>query len=78
MLNNEVNIQKVQIMKYREQYGGGVQDSVWLSQFNAKSPDSSIKFGDTIQGISGATISSSSITRGIGKLMRLMEVVIDE
>lgn len=62
------NIKHTEIIKYREPYGGGVQNSAWNKQFEGKDSTSSFKVGKEIQSISGATISVNSVTKGIKKL----------
>ena len=62
------------ILRYRESYGGAVQNERWLSQFQNKTADK-INFGKEIHGISGATISAKSVTKGIKKLSLIFEAV---
>lgn len=63
---------KTDIVKYREPYGGGVTDQNWLEQFLGLDGNSSFLIGNDIQSISGATISSRSVTKGIQKLSLLV------
>lgn len=63
------------IIKYREQYGGGVKSAEWNEQFRKKDSKSSYEVGKDISAISGATISVNSISRGIKKLAFLMEKI---
>jgi Na+-translocating ferredoxin:NAD+ oxidoreductase RnfG subunit len=57
-----------EIVKYREQYGGGVSSDQWNEQFKSKDANSSFNIGSDIAAISGATISVNSVTKGIHKL----------
>ena len=57
-----------EIVKYREQYGGGVSSDQWNEQFKSKDANSSFNIGSDIAAISGATISVNSVTKGIRKL----------
>lgn len=59
------------IVKYREPYGGAVQNKNWTAQFNKKDSNSGYKVGTDIDGITGATISVKSVTKGIYKLSLL-------
>lgn len=70
VFNKNAEIIDSEILKYRESYGGAVQNRDWLNQFKNKDA-SEIKFGKTIHGISGATISAKSVTNGIQKLKLL-------
>ena len=64
-------IRYTQIVKYREPYGGEISSLSWTSQFMGMSNESEFKMGKTIDGISGATISTHSVTKGIHKLSLL-------
>lgn len=65
------------IIKYREQYGGGVKSEDWNEQFEGKDSKSGYEVGKDISAISGATISVNSIARGIKKLTLLVEKIKD-
>lgn len=64
------------VLKYRERFGSGVRSKRWLRQFNAKNASSGFKLGKDIDGISGATISSLSMSKGIEKLTRLIKHIL--
>lgn len=70
VFNKNAEIIDSEILKYRESYGGAVKNRAWLDQFKNKNA-SEIKFGETIHGISGATISAKSVTKGIKKLKKI-------
>ncbi|MBU1100188.1 MAG: FMN-binding protein [Bacteroidetes bacterium] len=59
------------VVKYREQHGGGVKEAHWLDQFIGLNGLSEFELGKNIDSISGATISSRSMTLGIRKLSLL-------
>lgn len=61
----DLTIMTIQILVYREDYGGEIGSKRWLKQFYGKSDSSQMKFGHDIQNISGATISATSITKGV-------------
>ncbi len=61
-----------QIIKYREPYGGEISSLNWTSQFIGMTNESEFKVRKTIDGISGATISTHSVTKGIHKLSLLL------
>ncbi len=67
------NITACRVLKYRERYGSGVRSKRWLRQFNSKNTSSGFTLGKDIDGISGATISSLSMSKGIEKLTRLIK-----
>ena len=64
------------IIKYREAYGGEVASKKWLNQFASYTDSSNYNVGDAISGISGATISVNSVTKGINKLSILIDYII--
>jgi len=68
LFNNSGEIVNTEIIKYREPYGGEISSENWLKQFKNKSSKSSFKIGPAVDGISGATISVHSVTKGIKKL----------
>jgi hypothetical protein len=61
-------IQHVEIVKYRESYGGEIKSRRWLDQFKNRDTSSDFKIGKDINGISGATLSANSISHGVNKL----------
>lgn len=72
------NIIASDIVKYREPYGGGVASKNWNSQFKGKNFGSRYEVGSDISGISGATISVHSVSRGIQKLALLLHKIKDK
>jgi len=80
-LNRKIPLFQVKyssLIKYREAYGGEVKSKTWLDQFNGMKQDSLYKFPGNIAGISGATLSVNSMTRGIGKLSLLLPYVMND
>ena len=61
------------IVKYREDYGYEVGNRRWLNQFLGLNASSDYKVGKNIDGISGATISVNSVTRGINRSAIIVE-----
>jgi len=57
-------IRSMKVLAYREDHGGEVGSKRWLKQFIGKTSDDPITLYDDIQGISGATMSCVSATRG--------------
>lgn len=68
-LGPDGRIRRVDILKYRESYGGEVADRSWLDQFVGKGRGSALKIGVDIQNISGATLSSNHLTEGIKRIV---------
>ena len=62
-------VMRVEILQYRESYGGEVREPGWLSQFVGKTSGSPLKVGGDIRNISGATLSSLHVTEGVKRIL---------
>ncbi len=58
-------LRDVDILVYREPYGGEVAYDAWRKQFRGKTAADPLLIGKDIRAISGATISSNSVTLGV-------------
>lgn len=65
-------VQKVQVIKYRSEHGGEVASKKWLSQFE-NYQGGELRYGEDISAISGATLSSGSITRDMQKIVETLK-----
>jgi hypothetical protein len=68
-LDRAGRVHRVDILQYRESYGGEVRSPSWLAQFVGKSASSALKVGSDIRNISGATLSSDHLTEGIKRIL---------
>ncbi len=75
IFDNEGKVLSSEIIKYREAYGGQVGNENWNEQFIGKNAESPFKVGKDIDGISGATISVNSVSKGIQKLCLLAKAI---
>ncbi|MCW8848452.1 MAG: FMN-binding protein [Melioribacteraceae bacterium] len=78
VFNKDLSISSVDIVKYREQYGGAVGNKEWLDQFNLKTVNSDLELHKDVDGISGATISVKSVIKGVKRLVYLMNNLSDD
>ena len=78
IFNDSSEVHHTAIIKYREAFGGEVSSKKWLNQFTAYTDSSNYKVGRDISGISGATLSVHSITKGIHKLTLLIHEIIKD
>jgi hypothetical protein len=62
-------VHRVDILAYRESYGGEVRSPSWLAQFVGKTSGSALKVGSDIRNISGATLSSEHVTAGVKRIL---------
>jgi Na+-translocating ferredoxin:NAD+ oxidoreductase RnfG subunit len=58
-------LKDVDVLVYREPYGGEVAYEPWRRQFRGKTASAPLQIGKDIKSISGATISSHSVTLGV-------------
>jgi hypothetical protein len=58
-------LRDIDILVYREPHGGEVAYDPWRKQFRGKKTGAPLQVGKDIRNISGATISSNSVTRGV-------------
>lgn len=59
----------VEILEYRESYGGEVRQPGWRAQFVGKRFGAPLKVGRDIRNIAGATLSSKHIADGVKRLL---------
>jgi len=69
ILDGDLQVIAVRVIRYREQHGGAVQNLKWLEQFKGVDVDIPLKLGDQIDGITGATLSSTAMTKGVRRLL---------
>ena len=66
-------IQLVRVLEYNELYGSEIMNKKWLAQFIGMNTESKIEYDETIDAISGATISSRSITKKIALVLQKLK-----
>ena len=62
-------LKDVDILVYREPYGGEVAYEPWRRQFRGKTASDSLRVGKEIRSISGATISVHAVTLGVRRML---------
>ena len=67
----------VDVLVYREDYGGEIDFPAFRRQFRGKKEPREVVFGRSIQNITGATISVRSITYGVRDILVLHEAVLE-
>ncbi len=75
-LNADGAVRGLEIMEYRESYGGEVRDPKWRAQFTGKTKSAPLQLDRDIQNISGATLSSRHIADGMRRLLALYDVAL--
>ncbi len=66
----------VEILDYRETYGGEIRQSKWRAQFAGKTARDPLKLDAEIKNISGATLSCRHVTDGVKRLLALHDLVL--
>ena len=75
-ISPEGKVLQVEILEYREHYGGEIRNAKWREQFKGKTAASKLKLNDDIYNISGATISCRNVTEGVRRVLATFEVVV--
>jgi hypothetical protein len=66
-------VRRIDILQYRESYGGEIANRDWLGQFVGKTSRDPPEFERNIRNISGATLSSRHVTEGIRRVLAIYE-----
>jgi hypothetical protein len=69
-------VRQVEILEYREAYGGEVRNPRWRAQFTGKQHGDALSIGEGIQNISGATLSCTHVTDGIRRLLSTYAIAV--
>jgi len=75
LLDKELIIMKTKVLAYRENYGGEIGSKRWLKQFEGKSFNNDMEYGNNIVAISGATISARSMTNAVNNLLQSLKIL---
>jgi hypothetical protein len=75
-LASDGKIKQVEILEYREAYGGEVRGAPWRSQFVGRQHGDAIRVGRDIKNISGATLSCTHVTDGLRRLLATYAIAI--
>jgi hypothetical protein len=75
-LNADGSVKQIEIMDYRETYGGQIRDQKWRAQFVGKTGKSTLRLDSDIKNISGATLSCRHITDGVKRLLAFYEIAL--
>src|SRR5438477_11857355 len=75
-LNLDGSVKQIEIMDYRETYGGQIRDQKWRAQFVGKTSKSTLKLDSDVKNISGATLSCRHITDGVKRLLAVYEIAL--
>lgn len=68
-LNMDASVRAVEILSYSESHGSEVRLAAWRKQFVGKTAVSTLRLGEDIANISGATLSCTHITDGVRRIV---------
>lgn len=71
--NHAFSILKVKVVNYQATHGHGICSKGWLKQFIGYNGDEDLNVGKNIDALSGATVSTNSITFDIEKVTRFVK-----
>lgn len=74
-LNASGQVKDIEVLVYREPHGSEVTQKLFTKQFLNKDSSSILTVGKDIQHISGATLSSRAITRGVKKFLAVWKEI---
>ncbi len=66
----------IEILEYRENYGGQIREANWRAQFRGKGSRDAVRIDQDIANISGATLSCTHVTDGVRRLLAINELVL--
>ncbi len=72
-LDPDGRVRRVDILEYRESYGGEVANRDWLAQFTGKTSRDGLQIDKDIRNISGATLSSRHVTEGVKRVLAIYD-----
>lgn len=75
-LDPAATVRGVEILEYRESYGGEIRNANWRRQFVGKRHGSSLQLGRDIGNISGATLSCRHVTDGVKRLLATVDMLL--
>lgn len=75
-IDMEGRILAVEILEYRESYGGEIRSEKWRDQFKGKTVRHAIRLNRDISNLSGATISCRNVTEGVKRLTAVFELIL--
>jgi Na+-translocating ferredoxin:NAD+ oxidoreductase RnfG subunit len=73
-LSRDGQVERLEVMVYREGYGDEIRERRFRRQFEGKTKLDDIRFGGDIVAVSGATISSKAMAIGVRRAVALVTV----
>ncbi|MDI1363253.1 FMN-binding protein [Methylotenera sp.] len=74
-LSPDGHVLGVEIMTYRETYGGGVRNAIWRQHLVGKTLADPFKLDEDVPNISGGTLSSRNVMDGVKRVLAIQKVL---
>ncbi|MGM0576064.1 MAG: FMN-binding protein [Myxococcota bacterium] len=78
LIDPEGRAQRLEVMVYREAHGDEIREGRFRKQFEGKTPDDPVRHGADIVAISGATISSKAMAKGVRRALAVFRTLVLE
>ncbi len=75
LFNRNKSVEVVKIIEYNATHGQEITAPSWLKQFKNYNGEDTLEVGKNIDAISGATISTNSITKNIQQVIKLFQCI---
>jgi Na+-translocating ferredoxin:NAD+ oxidoreductase RnfG subunit len=75
-LEKDGSVKGLEILEYREAYGGQIRNPAWRLQFVGRKSGVKFRLGKEIRNVSGATLSCKHVTDGVCPLLATYEAVL--
>jgi Na+-translocating ferredoxin:NAD+ oxidoreductase RnfG subunit len=69
-------VRGVEILSYREAYGGQITTPKWRAQFAGKTSASALRLDEDIANITGATLSCRHVMEGVKRVLAIYEIAL--
>ena len=76
VIGADARVRRIEVMAYREAYGGEIRDRKFLAQFAGKGPDDPLRRNRHIANIAGATLSVHALTERVRFLLDYQAVIV--
>jgi len=76
VIDSQGRLHGLEILDYRESYGGEVRNEKWRKQFVGRHASAPLKLDQDIRNITGATLSCRNVTDGVKRLLVTHDLVL--
>ena len=75
-LSSTGSIKGIEILNYRESYGGDVRHKRWRAQFTGFTHNKKIRIDREVMSITGATLSCRHIVEGMNRILHTWDIAL--